>query len=87
MLDDHTRLWTTAAHRYAMTISGTGYPEQLLAGLLAENIERLPLDGLDPVDVIILAGLSDYHPAVLAVDLSVASANLPAAVSNAAEGG
>ena len=81
-LDDHTRQWTAAVHRYAMTIPGIGHPEKVLASLLADDIERLPLDGLDPFDAMILCGLRDYHPAALAADLSVASAKLTAKANN-----
>jgi hypothetical protein len=77
-LDDHTRQWAAAAHRYAVTIPGTGHPEKVLTSLLADDVERLPLDGLDPFDAMILCGLRDYHPAALAADLSVASAKLTA---------
>jgi hypothetical protein len=82
-LDDHTRQWTAAAHRYAVTIPGTGHPEQILSRLLTDDVERLSLDGLDPFDAMVLCGLRDYHPATLATDLGTASAKL----SCQAEGG
>jgi hypothetical protein len=81
-LDHHTRQWMTAAHRYAVTIPSAGRPEKILAGLLADDAEGLPLDGLDPFDVMILSALRNYHPAVLAADLSVASAKLMPEVNN-----
>jgi hypothetical protein len=86
-LDAHTRRWTTAAHRYAVTIGGQGHPKAILASLLADDAERLPLDDLDPFDAMILCGLRDYHPAALAADLSVASAKLVVAVNHSAEAG
>jgi hypothetical protein len=85
LLDNHTRQWTTAAHRYAATIPGAGHPGQLLVSLLAGDIELLSLDGVDPFDAMILCGLRDYHPASLAADLRVASAKLTIEVSNAIE--
>jgi hypothetical protein len=85
LLDDHTRQWTTAAHRYAVTIPGAGHPGQLLVSLLAGDIELLPLDGVDPFDAMILCSLRDYHPASLAADLRAASGKLMIEVSNAIE--
>ena len=85
LLDDHTRQWMTAAHRYAVIISGTGHPEQILVSLLAGNTKLLPLDGLDPFHAMILCGLRDYHPASLAADLRIASAKLMIEVSNSIE--
>ncbi len=81
-LDEHARHWTAAAHRYAVTVPSTGHPENVLASLLSDDMERLPMDGLDPFDAMILCGLRDYHPAALAADLSAASAKLAAAVNN-----
>lgn len=81
-LDAHTRRWMTAAHRYAVTIPRPSQPKEILASLLADGVEPLPMDGLDPFDVMILCGLRDYHPAVLAADLSVASAKLTVAVND-----
>jgi hypothetical protein len=75
-LDDHTRKWRTAAHRYAVMIPDTGRLEEILAGLVAGNDEHLPLDGLDPYDVMILSALRNYHPAKLAAGLDAASAKL-----------
>jgi hypothetical protein len=81
-LDDHARQWMTAAHRYAATIPSADYPENVLTSLLSENIEGLPLDGLDPFDVMILGGLRDYHPAALTEDLGAASAKLTVAIND-----
>jgi hypothetical protein len=81
-LDSHTRRWMAAAHRYAVTIPGPGYPKEILASLLSDDVSRLPLDGLDPFDAMILCGLRDYHPAVLAADFNVASAKLVVAVND-----
>lgn len=85
LLDAHTRQWTAAAHRYAVTIPGAGHPGQLLVNLLAGDVELLPMDGVDPFDAMILCGLRDYHPASLAADLRVASAKLRIEVSDAIE--
>jgi len=85
LLDDHTRQWTAAAHRYAVTITGAGHPGQLLVNLLAGDVELLPLDGIDPFDAMILCGLRDYHPASLAADLRVAAAKLMIEVSDGKE--
>jgi hypothetical protein len=81
-LDAHTRRWMTAAHRYAATIPGPSKPTEILASLLADGVEPLPMDDLDPFDAMILCGLRDYHPAVLAADLSAASAKLTVAVND-----
>jgi hypothetical protein len=86
-LDAHTRRWMAAAHRYAVTIPGPGQPKEILASLLADGVRHLPMDGLDPFDAMILCGLRDYHPAMLAADLSVASAKLTIAVNDRAEAG
>jgi hypothetical protein len=75
-LDNHTRQWTTAAHRYAVTVPGPGQPGKILARLLADEAGGLSLDGLDPFDAMILSALRNYHPAVLSADLSLASAKL-----------
>jgi hypothetical protein len=81
-LDDHTRRWLTAAHRYAVMIPSTGHSAEILASLLADDIELLHLDGLDPFDAMILSVLRNYHPAVLAADLSAASAKLMVEISS-----
>lgn len=81
-LDDHTRRWTAVAHQYAVTIPGPGYPKEVLASLLSDDVNRLPLDGLDPFDAMILCALRDRHPAVLGADFNVASAKLVAAVNH-----
>lgn len=81
-LDAHTRRWMTAAHRYAVTIPRPSQPKEILASLLADGAEPLPIDGLDPFDAMILCGLRNYHPAVLAADLSAASAKLTVAVND-----
>jgi hypothetical protein len=84
-LDDHTRRWTAAAHQYAVTIPGPGQPQEILASLLADAGEHLSVDGLEPFDAMILCGLRDYHPAVLAANLSIASAKLTVAVDDRAQ--
>jgi hypothetical protein len=84
-LDNHTRQWMTAAHGYAATIPSAGQPEKILARLLADDAEGLPLDGLDPFDAMILSALRNYHPAVLAADLSLASAKLMPEVNDSLE--
>jgi hypothetical protein len=81
-LDDHTRRWLTAAHRYAVMIPSTGHSAEILASLLADDIELSHLDGLDPFDAMILSVLRNYHPAVLAADLSAASAKLMVEISS-----
>jgi hypothetical protein len=86
-LDHHTRQWMAAAHRYAVTIPGTGRPEELLARLLADDAGHLALDGLDPFDVMILSALRNYHPAVLAADLGAAAAKLVPELNSSAESG
>ncbi len=86
-LDAHTRRWTTAAHRYAVTIPGPGHQQELLASLLADEAEQLPMADLAPFDAMILCGLRDYHPGVLAADLRVASAKIVVAVNDSAEAG
>ena len=80
-LDAHTRRWIAAAHRYAVTIPGPGYPQEILASLISDDVSRLPLDGLDPFDAMILGGLRDYHPAALAADFNAASAKLAVTVN------
>lgn len=81
-LDSHTRQWMEAAHRYAVTIPDLGYPQEILASLLSDDVNRLPLDGLDPYDAMILFGLRGYHPAALAADFNAASAKMAAAVND-----
>ena len=81
-LDDHTRRWMAAAHQYAVTIPSPGNPKDVLASMLSDHVNRLRLDGLEPFDAIILCGLQDYHPAVLAADLNIASAKLVGAVND-----
>jgi hypothetical protein len=71
-----------AAHRYAVTIPGPGHPKEILASLLSDNVDRLPLAGLDPFDTMILCGLRDYHPSELAADFNAASAKLVVAVND-----
>lgn len=81
-LDDHTRRWMAAAHQYAVTIPSPGNPKDILASMVSDHVNRLPLDDLEPFDAIILCGLRDYHPAVLAADLNIASAKLVGAVND-----
>lgn len=81
-LENHTRRWMAAAHRYAVTIPGPGHPKEILASLLSDNVDRLPLAGLDPFDTMILCGLRDYHPSELAADFNAASAKLVVAVND-----
>lgn len=68
-LDDHTRQWMKAAHRYATTITGTGQLERILARVLSNDNESFAPDSVDPYDVLILSALRNYHPARLAVGL------------------
>jgi hypothetical protein len=75
-LDDHTGRWMKAAHRYAVTITGTGQPEEILARLLSGDDERFAPDGIDPYDVMILSALRNYHPATLAAGLDAVAEEL-----------
>jgi hypothetical protein len=84
-LDGHTRRWAAAAHRYAGTIPGPGYPQEILASLLSDDVNRLSLEGLNPFDAMILCGLRDYHPAALAADYNSASAKLIVTVNDSAQ--
>ncbi len=84
-LDSHTRRWAAAAHRYAVTIPGPGYPQEILASLLSDDVNRLSLEGLNPFDAMILCGLRDYHPAALVADYNAASAKLIVTVNDSAQ--
>jgi len=70
-LRDHTRAWNLAAHQYGAAIDSSDEAANALARLLADEAD-LPLDGIDPYDILILTALCKYRPAPLTASFDAA---------------